>query len=182
LLDDAHAPRLKGGIVKGFTAIDLTPQCEVRLKAHYEYGLLEQINGASELIGECATEIWRSPESFERTLDGTGRRLSLRWAATAASAGILVAREGEKTLALSLLAGGLDRDADRVTLETFHKHVVRLLHNTGFEPAFDLLDLCERPLLATIGFYLPEKAADRRIFALADRCFAAAYFRRLGLA
>jgi hypothetical protein len=168
--------------MKGFTAIDLTLQCEVRLQARYEYGLLEQINGASELIAECSTELWRAPEAFEKPLDGTSSRLSLRWMATAASAGVLVARDGMKTLALSLLASGIDREADRVTLETFHKHVVRLLHDTGFEPAFDLLGLSQRPLLATIGFYLPENPADRQIFALADRCFAAAYFRRLALA
>ena len=36
--------------------------------------------------------------------------------------------------------------------------------------------------VATMGLIAPDNPADRPLFALADRCFAAAYLRRLGLA
>ena len=51
-----------------------------------------------------------------------------------------------------------------------------------FEPSFDLVRLSDRPLLATIGLIMPEDKSQQWDFALADRCFAAAYFRKLGLA
>ncbi len=44
------------------------------------------------------------------------------------------------------------------------------------------MDLRERPLVATFPFESPAEAADQLLVALADRCFAAAYFRYLGLA
>ena len=83
---------------------------------------------------------------------------------------------------MSLLATGKVPDADAVTLEAFQRHLLAALHDTGCEPAFSLLDLRERPLLATINFVQPEEPQDRDAVALADRCFAAAYFRYQQLA
>jgi hypothetical protein len=82
---------------------------------------------------------------------------------------------------LSLLASGIDPEADRLTLDAFQKHLLRELRDTGFEPAFALMDLKQRPLVATINFKSPTEPADQLLTALADRCFAAAYFRKLGL-
>ena len=64
----------------------------------------------------------------------------------------------------------------------FQRHLLLGLHDTGYEPAFALMDLSERPLVATINFAVPHPPADRIVLALADRCFGAAYFRYHGLA
>jgi hypothetical protein len=167
--------------MRGFTAVDLSPQCEVRLTAEYEYSLLEKIPGAGDLITHLATHLWRSPDEFETPLHH-GTKLILRWRASSQSAGIATIRNSKRALSLSLLASGLDPEGDQLTLDAFQNHAVRELHDTGFEPSFDLIKLKPRPLLATIGLFLPQSEADRWVFALADRCFAAAYFRKSGLA
>jgi len=166
--------------MRGFTAIDLTPQCEVCLEARYEYELLERIEGASELIGAFSGEIWKNSQTFDVKLLASNA-MQLRWRALAKTAGIAVVSDGKRTLSISLLASGQDPDADSITLNAFQTHVVHNLKNTGFEPAFDLQEIWQRPLIATIGLFMPEGQVNRRIFALTDRCFAAAYFRRLGL-
>jgi hypothetical protein len=167
--------------MKGFTAVDLSPQCEVRLTAQYEYALLEKIPGAAELISLLAGHVWRNPEEFETPLQ-QGSKLILRWRTSSQTAGIATVRDSQRTLSLSLVASGLDADGDHLTLDAFQRHAVRELHDTGFEPSFDLIELKQRPLIATIGLFVPADEKDRWVFALADRCFAAAYFRKLGLA
>jgi hypothetical protein len=162
--------------------VDLSPQCEVRLKARYEYGLLERIDGAAELIGQCAGAIWQNPETFDVPVDGTTGPLTLRWRATARTTGLAIVHGPGQLLSVSLLASGLEPDADRLTLEAFQNHVVLALHDTGYEPAFGLIELLNRPMVATVGFFMPDGELDRRVFAMVDRCFAAAFFRRLGLA
>ena len=84
--------------------------------------------------------------------------------------------------AVSLLASGVSQVSDTLTLETFQKHLLRELHDTGFEPAFGLVGLTERPLSATFNVKSPDAHVDRLVAALADRCFAASYFRFQGLA
>ena len=56
------------------------------------------------------------------------------------------------------------------------------LRDTPIEPAFDLLDQPERPLIATMNVQSPPDPTDHPTAALADRCFAAAYFRMHALA
>jgi hypothetical protein len=56
------------------------------------------------------------------------------------------------------------------------------LHDTGVEPSFALMDLEQRPVVATINFKSPEEHADQLVAALSDRCFAASYFRYQNLA
>jgi hypothetical protein len=163
--------------VRPFTVVDLTPQCEVRLQARYEYALLEQVDGASDLIAAFSAEIWRDPQEFETAIPRTQGRLNLRWRASAASAGIATIRDEGKILSLSLLASGLDSSADKLTLQAFQTHAVRELHDTGFEASFELIGLEQRPLIASIGLFQPQDQQDHWAFALADRCFAAAYFR-----
>jgi hypothetical protein len=83
---------------------------------------------------------------------------------------------------LGLLASGLNREADQITLVAFQQHIVRELRDTEHEPAFDLLELPQRPLVISVPFIEPTDPAEQMIVALADRCFAAAYFRYLNLA
>jgi hypothetical protein len=170
--------------VASFTVVDLTPQCEIRLKARYEYGLLDQLNGAAELIGTFSSEIWRALDNFEVRLSAVPANTSLvfRWASTSESSGIASLRDASRTLSISMLASGKDEHADRVTLESFQQFAVQELHDSGFEPSFGLLEIHERPVIATVGLFAPQESRDRWLFALSDRCFAAAYFRRLGLA
>jgi hypothetical protein len=170
--------------VPSFTVVDLSPQCEIRLKAKYDYALLDQLEGAAALLGTLAGEIWRAPENFEVHLKSVpaDTSLTLRWAATSESSGVASLQDLHQTLSISMLASGLNADSDRLTLEAFQRFAVQELHDSGFEPSFQLLGIPQRPLLATVGLFPPAEPRDRWLFALADRCFAAVYFRRLGLA
>ena len=85
-------------------------------------------------------------------------------------------------VSISLLAAGRDPEADKTTLGVLQQHLVRELRQTPFEPAFDLIELKQRPLLATMTFATSGDQGEQMIEALADRSFAAAYFRYLGLA
>ncbi|HVT88915.1 MAG TPA: hypothetical protein VHD56_08695 [Tepidisphaeraceae bacterium] len=167
--------------MRGFTVVDLSPQCQAQQSNWYEYALLERIGGAVDLIACFSAELWKNSQEFEIPLPQTNGRLILRWFASAETAGIATIRERDKTLSVNLLASGINKDADALTLEAFQHRAVAELHDTGFEPSFDLIGLPERPLLASIGLFVPAKESDRPSFALADRCFAASYFRKLGL-
>jgi hypothetical protein len=165
---------------RGFHVVDLTGTGEIRLREQYDYETLERIEGASELIGLFSSLLWRTPEEFEIPLpDGA---LNLRWRSCSPSSGLATLRERERLLSLSVLLSGRGADDDLATIKPLQLHLVRELHDTGFEPAFDLMSLTERPLLASMNFAAPQTEADRRSFALCDRCFAASYFRKMGLA
>lgn len=165
-----------------FLVADLNASAELQFKSEYRYETLEQVPGAAELIGQLAGALWRKPEEFEEPLNSDEPRLGLRWRSLSDSSGIATVRWGDQLISVSLLCSGISDEADRVTLETLQSHILRELRNTGFEPAFGLLELGERPLAATINFQSPTEPSDRRLAALADRCFAASYFRFLGLA
>jgi hypothetical protein len=160
---------------------DLNVRGELRSLERYDYIHIEQIPGASPLIAIFGSHIWRSPQEFEVMLPG-GNQLQVRWRASSDTSGILTVRCARELASLSLLASGISEDADRITLEAFQKYLVRELHDTQTEPAFALLELTQRPLVATINFRSPSGSNDQFLVALADRCFAAAYFRYHGLA
>lgn len=167
--------------MRPFFVADLNTQGELRQITEYDYPALERIAGASDLIGRCSGELWKSPEEMEVFLTDD-RQTALRWRSTAASAGVATVRRGNGELvSISLLAAGMNPEADKTTLAAFQQHLVRELRQTPFEPAFDLLGLKQRPLLATITFALGSESPDKMIEALADRAFGAAYFRYLGL-
>jgi hypothetical protein len=165
---------------KGFQVVDLTGTGEIRLRERYEYETLERIEGASELIGIFSSWLWRAPDAFE--LPVPGGALNLRWRACSESSGLATLRERERLLRLCVLLSGQGAEDDLATLKPLQLHLVRELHDTGYEPAFDLMSLTERPLLASMSFVAPVQEGDRRLFALCDRCFAASYFRKMGLA
>ena len=160
-----------------FIVADLNVRGELQLKAQYRYEQLERIGGTTGLIAHLSGNLYRSPEEFETLLPGAQSTMNFRWRASAPTSGIATLRSDGKLASLSLLATGLNPDADRLTLEAFQRHLLREWHDTGFEPAFALLDLVERPLIATINFLSPGEQGDQILVALADRCFAAAYFR-----
>jgi len=160
---------------------DLDARGDLQLRAEYHYDALTQISGAAELIGELSGLLWRSPEAFEHAKLAEIPGLTFRWRASAPSAGIATVRANEQLVSLSLLVSGQLPEQDASTLRAFQTHLLRELHDTGIEPSFDLLSLEDRPLAATINFQQPAEAAARAIAALADRCFAAAYFRFQGL-
>jgi len=83
-------------------------------------------------------------------------------------------------VSLSVLAAR--NDTDPATFTVLQQHLVRQLRQTPYEPAFDLIGLKQRPVLATITFVCNDDADHRMVRALADRTFAAAYFRHLGVA
>lgn len=166
--------------LRSFVVADLTPRGEVRAATPYTYDLLAQLPGAAELMTLFAAELELNSEEFDAPLvAATGLRL--RWRAVAPTAGVATLRDAEKTLSVSLLASGINPEADEATLSAFQRHILRELHDTGFEASFDLMEIEERPLLATLGLAVPQNAEAHWVFAAADRCFAAAYFRRLQL-
>jgi len=171
--------------MRGFTVVDLTPQGEVRSTTHYDYPRLRCIDGAEELLVAFARELDSTLEQFELPLPNSDGELIWRWrACNPSGSGVASLRRGQQTLAISLLASGIDPEADLITLKSLQQHIVRELHDTGFEPGFGINQLWQRPLLVSVGLRAPGPTTprDRWLFALADRCFAAAYFRRLGLA
>ena len=165
-----------------FCVADLSARGELQLKASYHYADLEQIPGAADLIGYFSGRLWQSPDEFEGPLPVENTTLSFRWRSASPTSGIATLRTGGKLAAVSLLASGVSETTDHLTLETFQLHLLRELHDTGFEPAFALVEIRERPLSATFNFQSPEGQVDRVVAALADRCFAASYFRYNGLA
>jgi hypothetical protein len=167
--------------MRRFFVADLTSLGDLRSVAEYEYAQLERLAGASDLIVHLATHLYRSPQEFETTLPRRPE-LDFRWRASAETAGIATQRYRGELASLALLASGLNRDADRLTLDAFQKHLLRELHGTAFEPAFGLSDAPQRPLVAVVPFRAPDDPEDQLAVALADRCFAAAYFRYLNLA
>jgi len=167
--------------MKFFTVADLNVRGELLAKQAYRYDQLEQLPGAADLITSFATLLWRTPDEFEATLPTTAG-VHVRWRSSSPTSGILTLRCESELASVSLLASGVSPDADRLTFEAFQRHLLRELHGTPTEPAFALMDLRERPLIATINFLSPPQELDRLIVALADRCFAAAYFRTKDLA
>ena len=161
-----------------FTVADLNTRGELQLKQVYGYGQLEQIPGAADLIGIFSGNLYRTPEEFEIKLPPEGpTNLSFRWRCSSATAGVASVRWGERLASVSLVVSGINPEADRMTLEIFQKHLLRELHDSGVEPSFALLDLADRPLVATLNFASPTDSTEQVIVALADRCFAAAFFR-----
>lgn len=163
--------------VGSFAVADLNAAGELQLKSEYRYEFLEQIPGAAELIGHLAGELSRSPEEFETTLAVAGAGIRFRWRSSSESAGIATLRSEGELVSVTLLCSGISEDQDRLTLEAFQTHLLRELRDTGFEPAFALMEIPERPLAASFNFQPPKRTVDRHVAALADRCFAAAYFR-----
>ncbi|HYE21832.1 MAG TPA: hypothetical protein VEA69_25560 [Tepidisphaeraceae bacterium] len=172
--------------MRAFWVADLTAAGEVRLMQEYRYAHLERIPGAIDLIATFANYLWRSPEGFEARLPGS--HLSVRWVACSETSGLATLREqggsGEAAtlVSVSVLVCGREPADDAATLGPVQTHLLRELHDTGVEPAFDLVAIEQRPLVASLNFALPEGAEDRVRYALADRCFAAAFFRKAGLA
>lgn len=154
----------------------------MRSVQEYRYQDLERIPGAGELIIRFSSALYRAPGVFEMNLPSAHNDLTFRWLAAAETAGIATLRSGPHLTSISLLASGIDPQADHLTFEAFQIHLVRELHDTGVEPSFALMDLKQRPVVATINFKSPDDRADQLVAALSDRCFAASYFRYLNLA
>ena len=164
-----------------FFVSDLSSLGDIKATSEYTYEQLEKIPGAADLIIHFATTLYRAPDEFEAHLPGS-RSLTYRWCASAPTAGIATLRNNGALTSLALLASGINLDADHLTLEAFQKHLLRELHNTEFEPSFAMMEIKERPLVAIVPFEEPTGKVDQLLAALADRCFAAAYFRYLNLA
>jgi hypothetical protein len=164
-----------------FWVADFNTRGELRSNVEYGYEELERIPGATSLIAQFSSSLWRDPNEFETNL-GAGH-LNFRWFASAESAGIATLRNERKVACVSLLASGINVDSDQLTLQAFQQHLLRELHDTGVEPSFSLLDLKQRPIIATINFEQPiTTELDQLLAALSDRCFAASYFRYQHLA
>src|SRR5215208_3584474 len=138
-----------------FYVADLDVRGELQLMAEYRYEHLEQVPGAAALIGQFSAWLWQSPEQFEQVFDEVfpGRDapldLTFRWRSSSSSSGIATVRWRGELASLSLLASGLAHAADRLTLPAFQPHLLRELRDTPYEPAFTLMDLKQRPLVAT---------------------------------
>jgi hypothetical protein len=172
--------RAESHVMRTFWIVDLTANGEARLKQEYEYELLADIPGAIDLITLFSTHLWRDPEQFIAVLPG--ERLSLRWRACSQTTGIATLWYRQDLASLSVLLCGTEPDHGADTLQPVQTHLLRELHDTGIEPAFDLMHIPHRPLPATLNLRAPAEREDQLLFALADRCLAASYFRKMGLA
>jgi len=168
--------------MRRFFMADVNALGDLLALAEYRYQTLEQIPGASDLIGTLSGEIWRSPQAFEVGLHPERPGVMFRWRATAATAGVATIRCDQTAASVSLACSGLDEEADRLTLQAYQRQLLDEFRDTGYEPSLSLFHLHERPLLATINLVTPEHDADKLLVALADRCFGAAFFRYLSLA
>ena len=158
-----------------FYVADLNALGELREITEYDSATLERIGPAAELIQQCADELAKNSDTFEAPLTAEGRT-TLRWRTTGHGAGILTVRNGQQeAVSVSVLAATEQTDA--ATFTVLQQHLVRQLRQTRHEPAFDLLQIKQRPLLATITFSCPDEPGQQMVRALADRAFAAAYFR-----
>ena len=165
-----------------FAVADLNATGELTLLADYRYEELEQIPGAAELIGHLAGCVWRSPAEFETQLPEEQPTLTFRWHAASATAGIATLRHQGRLVWVSLLVSGIEQADEALVLGAFQKGLLQELHDSGVEPAFGLRELPTRPLMASFNVASPPTAVEQATAALADRCFAAAYFRYLHLA
>jgi hypothetical protein len=167
---------------RAFFVADLNARGELAGEAQeYAYDQLQTLPGAADLIAQFSTCIWREPEELETQIS-SANNLKLRWLAAAPTAGIATVRWSDQLASLSLLCTGINPQADQITLAAFQAKLLRELHDTGTEPAFDLMSIDRRPLVATINFRSPPDPHEQLVVALADRCFAASYFRYHGLA
>jgi hypothetical protein len=182
LCEPGHVESVEQAKVRQFVVADLDARGELHSRQIYQYDDLVQLPRATDLIGAFSAAIWKTPEGFDIDPITGDCHVSLRWRAHAPTAGMLTLRCQGELASLSLLVSGLDLDADRITLETFQRHLLQELHDTGYEPAFDVVSLSDRPLVATINVRSPAELADQLVIALADRCFAASYFRFQNLA
>ena len=169
-------------MIRRFFVADLNLRGDLQATAEYRYEQLEQVPGAADLIVHFATHLYRHPEEFEVALNRRKEHLVYRWRASAETAGITTLRNAGQLASLGLLASGINPEADRLTLDAFQTHLLRELHGTPYEPAFGLRDATDRPLVAVVAFAPPAEQDDQVLVALADRCFAATYFRYLNLA
>lgn len=161
-----------------FFVADLNVRGELRSIEQYEYAQLEQIPGAGDIIADLSGALWAAPKEFEKNLPHA-KEVTLRWWACAETAGIATVRSESELVSLSLLASGKNPEADLITFSAFQSHLLRELRDTGFEPAFALMELAQRPIVATINFSSPKDRSSQLVAALADRCFGASYFRYL---
>ncbi|HEX8324873.1 MAG TPA: hypothetical protein VF595_13275 [Tepidisphaeraceae bacterium] len=148
----------------------------------YDYDTLQRVPGCVELIGHLAGLIWRMPDAFETDLVAVPERLELRWQSTAPTAGLMTLRWGVRVVSITVLASGLNPDADELTINALQQQLVHQLHGTEYEASFALRELTARPLAATLNITTPADPSLQSTAAVADRCFAAAYFRYLRLA
>jgi len=167
--------------MRHYFVADLSVRGEVRAVEKYRYEQLEQVPGATDLIVHFSTLLYREPEEFQTTLPGRPH-LGYRWRSSAATAGIATLRSDNTLASMGLFASGITPDADRLTFAAFQRHLLRELPQEGIEPGFDLMRIEPRPIVATVTFLEPADKTDQLMIALADRCFAAAYFRYQNLA
>jgi len=168
--------------VRRFFVADLNAKGELRAEAEYRYEQLEQVPGAADLISGFSAALWKNADECELPLHPSRSTPTLRWRSSAPTAGIATVRCGDELASLSLLCSGLDEQADALTLKAYQQHLLLELRDTGYEPAFGLMEIRSRPVVATIPFFAPPDPTDQLLVALADRCFAAAFFRYLSLA
>ena len=160
-----------------FHVADLNALGELRQLTEYDSASLEAIPLASELISRCWQELSQNSDTFESPMCDDGKT-SIRWRTTGKGAGILTVRnQAGDPVSISVLSSIYQRD--ETTFAVLQQHLVRQLHQTRFEPAFDLMQIKERPLVATITLSCPDEPGQQMIRALADRAFAAAYFRHI---
>src|SRR5437764_11949464 len=108
-----------------FVVADLDARGELHAREVYGYDDLVQVPQAADLIGACSAAVWKSPDAFEIDPLVPGAKIDCRWRASAPTAGIVTFRCEGQLASLSLLATGIDADADQITLAAFQRHLLQ---------------------------------------------------------
>lgn len=158
-----------------FLVADFTAAGELICSERYTYAALEAVPGGAKMLGFFAGCLWRQTAAFDEPIPDSGLRV--RWRQTGSMSGIATIRDADNNvLQLSLILGGDAEDATQVAI--VQQHLVTTLHDSGFEPAFDLTLQTDRPLLVSLALCAPGDPLEKWLFALADRCLAAAFLRK----
>lgn len=102
------------------------------------------------------------------------KHIELQWTQEGTAALATFWSHGEP-ITMSAIVPGLVAEDDRQVLAMLQQLVMELHGNSPLEPAFDVLKIADRPLLATLLIPRPFPHRDTAVIADAETCLAAAF-------
>jgi hypothetical protein len=134
-----------------------------------------------DAVAPLMDDLRQSPAGFETKLHDPrgGRPMLIRWRPHSQTAGTAEFWMNGTLAARSLLLCGVEKSAEWRALRQFNREAPRRWRTADDDPraAPRLLQLHERPLYASIIFLDKNDATRRVVLLIAQRAFAAAYFR-----
>jgi hypothetical protein len=157
---------------------DITIQLDGRQRSQRQHESTALVRGAVEVFRymlETGTANFRRPMAHK---DFT--RIQLQWTQETWSAAVATFWVGQIPLTTSALASGRDAAADQEVLRAAQGLVLKFFGDSPVEPAFDLLRIEERPVIASVVLPVPLSLhEDLGLVADMETCLAAAFFESL---